>query len=82
MELALPEPFAGPVELLAKGIGATPHSCSCRPIEKSKAMLAQKECSLAEVAAAVGFSGQSQFTTTFHRPMGLPPGEWRRSLRE
>ena len=50
-------------------------------IERSKALLAQEETSLAQVAAAVGFCGQSQFTTTFRRLMGLPPGAWQREFR-
>lgn len=52
-----------------------------RRIDRSKAMLAQKECSLEEVAAAIGFGSQSQFTTTFRQLTGLPPGAWRRNLR-
>lgn len=53
----------------------------CRRIQRAKALLVKSGSSLAEVAAAVGFCGQSQFTTTFRRLMGVPPGLWRREYR-
>jgi AraC family transcriptional regulator len=51
-----------------------------RRIERSKAMMARKELSLAEVAAGVGFCSQNQFSTMFRRVEGLPPGAWRRNI--
>lgn len=49
-----------------------------RRIERAKDLLTGSPVSLAEVALAVGFSGQSHFTTAFRRATGLPPGAWRR----
>jgi AraC family transcriptional regulator len=34
--------------------------------------------SLAEVAAATGFSSHAHMTTAFHRVLGIPPSEWMR----
>jgi AraC family transcriptional regulator len=48
-----------------------------RRIVRSKHLLAQKRCNLREVAAAVGFHGQSQFTRTFRQLVGLTPRAWR-----
>ena len=49
-------------------------------IERSQRLLLQNQLSVAEIAAAVGFGGQSQFTCAFRRFTGLPPGEWRRMI--
>jgi len=49
-----------------------------RRIERSKMLLRNSELSLAEISAASGFCGQSQFTAVFRRAVGAPPGEWRR----
>ncbi len=48
-----------------------------RRIAQSKRLLGQKRRTLPEIAAAVGFRSQSQFTKTFRRLVGLPPGAWR-----
>lgn len=49
-----------------------------RRIEKAKRLLEENRLSLAEIALAVGFSAQPQFTTAFSRVTGLTPGAWRR----
>lgn len=51
-----------------------------RRMEKAKALLGDPALSLAEIALAVGFSAQPQFTTAFRRTTGAPPGAWRRDL--
>lgn len=50
-----------------------------RRIERAKALMREGRLGLAEVALACGFSSQQQFTTTFHRIAGAPPGQWRRA---
>ena len=49
-----------------------------RRIEKAKLLLENNKLSLAEIALAVGFSAQPQFTTAFGRSTGMTPGRWRR----
>ncbi len=50
-----------------------------RRIAQSKRLLLQKRRTLPEIAAVVGFHGQSQFTRTFRRLVGVPPGAWRQN---
>lgn len=50
-----------------------------RRIELAKRELLLPEASIAEVAYACGFSGQSHFTTAFKAGVGLTPGEYRRA---
>lgn len=49
-----------------------------RRIQKAKELLADPRHSLADIALAVGFSAQPQFTTAFGRATGTTPGRWRR----
>ena len=49
-----------------------------RRIERARALLGDPRTSLAEIALAVGFAAQPQFTTDFRRMTGLTPGVWRR----
>ncbi len=51
-----------------------------RRIDRAKQLLACPKMPLAEVALAIGFSAQPQFTTAFRRITGLTPGTWRRNL--
>lgn len=61
--------------------GETLHQYVTRTrIERSKKLLMQNKFTVAEIAAAVGFGGQSQFTSAFRRFTGLPPGAWRRTI--
>lgn len=54
------------------------HWLTERRIEKAKYLLEESKLSLAEIALAVGFSAQPQFTTAFGRATGRTPGAWRR----
>jgi AraC-like DNA-binding protein len=49
-----------------------------RRIESAKHLLALTNSSLADVASHSGFSDQAAFTRTFHRLVGVTPGQWRR----
>lgn len=49
-----------------------------RRIERAKDLLADPRVPLADVALAVGFAAQPQFTTAFRRVTGTTPGAWRR----
>jgi len=49
-----------------------------RRIERAKELLALTNSPLAEVASHSGFSDQAAFTRTFHRRVGVTPGQWRR----
>jgi AraC family transcriptional regulator len=53
-----------------------------RRVERAKQLLREgDDLSLAEVAAAAGFSDQSQFSQHFKRLVGVTPGQFRRSAR-
>ena len=49
-----------------------------RRIERAKDLLAVTAVPLADVAIQSGFADQASFTRTFHRIVGMPPGQWRR----
>ncbi len=49
-----------------------------RRIERAKELLALTNGPLADVASHSGFSDQAAFTRTFHRRVGVTPGQWRR----
>lgn len=51
-----------------------------RRVERAKDLLLTAEMTLAQVALAVGFAAQPQFTTAFRRVTGTTPGAWRRSF--
>ena len=63
--------------------GLPPHRyVILRRVERARELLqARAELSLAEVAAEVGFSDQSQLTHHFKRLVGLTPGQFRLSAR-
>ena len=50
-----------------------------RRVELAKRELLRPGASIAEVAYACGFSGQSHFTTAFKAAVGTTPGEYRRA---
>jgi AraC-like DNA-binding protein len=53
-----------------------------RRVERARHLLqAGADLSLADIAAHVGFSDQSQFTQHFKRLIGVPPGQFRMSAR-
>jgi AraC-like DNA-binding protein len=62
-------------------MGTSPHQylLQCR-VERAKQLLREPMLGLAEIAAAVGFSDQSQFTRTFSRMAGRSPGRYRGGL--
>jgi AraC family transcriptional regulator len=51
-----------------------------RRLERAREHLRLSDMTVAEVAAAVGFNGISQFSRAFSRSMGMTPSEYRRSL--
>lgn len=52
-----------------------------RRVERAKALLWHREANLAEVGLAAGFSGQSHFTSAFHRLVGTTPLEFQKLMR-
>lgn len=59
-------------------VGTSPHQHLLqRRVERAKGLLREGTQSLAEIAAAVGFSDQSQLTRTFSRIAGMSPGRYR-----
>ena len=42
-------------------------------------MLADRRCSLVDIALDAGFSEQSQFSRAFRAATGFSPSEWRRN---
>jgi AraC-like DNA-binding protein len=63
--------------------GSSPHEyLLCQRIEAAKALLAETEISLAEIALSVGFLAQAHFTTVFKRLSGETPARWRRACRD
>jgi AraC family transcriptional regulator len=62
-------------------VGVTPHAyVLSRRLVRAEAMLRHRESTLAQVAAACGFSSQAHLTTTFLNAFGVTPGKFRRSL--
>jgi len=51
-----------------------------RRVEGAKELLAKPGVSMTEIAFALGFSGTSAFSSTFHRITGMTPSAYRRSL--
>src|SRR5262249_2247081 len=66
-----------------RATGLPPHQyVILRRVERAKQLLqVGTDLSLAEVAAHVGFSDQSQFSHHFKRIVGVTPGQFRRSAR-
>ncbi len=62
-------------------VGATPHQLVLqRRVERAKRLLRDPTLGLADIACAVGFTDQSQFTRTFGRITGMTPGRYRKEL--
>lgn len=51
-----------------------------RRIARAKALLANPNLSLIDIAQMVGYSGQSTFGEAFRRATGVTPGRYRRGL--
>ncbi|WP_020649906.1 helix-turn-helix domain-containing protein [Solimonas variicoloris] len=63
-------------------VGLPPYQYVLRTrIERAKAQLARHERSLSEIAQALGFYDQSQFSNAFRRIVGISPREYRRRLQ-
>ena len=63
-------------------MGTSPHQHLLqRRVERAMELLRDGTPGLAEIAAAVGFNDQSQFTRTFSRVAGTSPGRYRARLR-
>lgn len=50
-----------------------------RRIAKAKELISSSDMPLAQVALACGFGSQANFTSMFHRLVGMPPGVWRKA---
>jgi AraC family transcriptional regulator len=62
--------------------GLPPHQyVLARRVERAQQLLGEGDLSLAEVAAAVGFSDQSHLSQNFKRLVGVTPGQFRKSAR-
>jgi AraC family transcriptional regulator len=61
------------------GVSPVRHVRALR-IEAARNLLRRDGMSIAEVAAAVGFRGATQFSRVFSAAMGMPPSKYRRSL--
>jgi len=61
--------------------GLPPHRYhAARRIVRAKAMLAQPEHSITEIARALGFAETSSFSTAFRKGAGMSPSEYRRRV--
>ena len=66
--------------LFKQAFSESPHQyVLSRRVERAKAMLRDKDRSIAEIAVACGFANQDHLTTAFKRRTGLTPGSYRRS---
>lgn len=64
----------------ARSTGQPPHRWMTeRRIERAKALMANPQLSLTEIALAVGYASQNTLGRAFARSMGVAPSEWRRT---
>jgi AraC family transcriptional regulator len=62
-------------------VGRSPHRhISDRRLERAKALLADGDRTLVDIALALSFSCQANFTRAFRQATGRTPGEYRRNL--
>ena len=65
-----------------KDTGLSPHQYVIhRRVERAKALLANTDLTLAEIARAVGFAHHSHLTSHVRRLLGVSPGALRREIR-
>jgi len=63
-------------------VGLSPHAyVVSRRVRRAQEMLRQGKSTLAQVAAACGFSSQAHLTTLFRRQLGVTPGKYQRPHR-
>jgi AraC family transcriptional regulator of adaptative response / methylphosphotriester-DNA alkyltransferase methyltransferase len=63
-------------------LGHTPaHEIRHAKVELAKTMLSQTQEQMPTVAVAAGFINAKQFTTTFHREVGMTPTVYRRQIQ-
>ncbi len=71
------------LKAFANSVGTPPNQwVLAQRIALSEELLLSDAATIAEIAAACGFSDQSHFHRTFIRATGLTPGEWRRMARQ
>jgi AraC family transcriptional regulator len=59
--------------------GISPHAYLMqRRVRRAQEIMMTTDCSLCEIALAVGFADQAHLTTRFHRIVGTTPHVWRR----
>jgi AraC family transcriptional regulator len=69
------------ISMFQQSTGMTPYQYVLQQrVEYAKELLTYSKLSLMEIAHKCGFPDQSQFTTTFRRHMGVPPGQYKRRL--
>lgn len=67
--------------LFRRSTGQTPHHYLLQlRIERAQQLLREKNCSIAEIACAVGFSSQSHLTSVFRQRLGVTPKRFRERL--
>jgi AraC family transcriptional regulator len=63
------------------GIGRAPHQyVSAKRLERAKGLLMRSDQSLVDIALALNFSCQANFTRAFRQVTGQTPGQYRRSF--
>jgi AraC family transcriptional regulator len=61
-------------------VGQSPHQyVSVHRLERAKELLVRGDQPLLEIAIALNFSSQANFTRAFHKGTGMTPGRYRRS---
>ncbi|MBV9561369.1 MAG: helix-turn-helix transcriptional regulator, partial [Bradyrhizobium sp.] len=69
------------IRMFKSAVGVSPHRYVLGVrIVRAKQLLANRECSLADIAHECGFAHQQHFTSTFRRMTGFTPGAYRRSM--
>ena len=62
-------------------VGQSPHQyVSTHRLERAKELLTRDDRSLLEIAIALTFSSQANFTRAFHQSTGMTPGQYRRGV--
>jgi AraC family transcriptional regulator len=62
-------------------VGESPHQyVSARRLERAKELLIRNDQPLIDIAIALNFSSQANFTRAFHRGTGMTPGQYRRDF--